>query len=317
MALQADSAGAVSKLRSPLRLILLLGLAMLLSFAPAADAESKQIAATTLFQICIESPTILGQTVDRANSHANYEILKKTQVTLLRSYYVLSAAVRNPKIAALSVFDSVEDPVVWLQENLEIEIEKDSEIVAIRLCGREEQAEELTQIVDAVAKAYRDEVIYEEKQRSLATRDLLARSLQNLNQEIKRKLQEYRDMAEESQGLRSASGHVMQQIDLKRLDRIDAEIIRLESEQQTSSDPEAAAAVSQRVEQLRERQSELERKIGARAESSVELTTRQRELEVLQRIADQMTLALEMMDIEANAPDRIRQLQPAIVGPAK
>jgi hypothetical protein len=40
-------------------------------------------------------------------------------------------------------------------------------------------------------------------------------------------------------------------------------------------------------------------------------------LDQLQRIADQMSIKLEMMDIEAAAPDRIRQLQRAVVGPAK
>jgi hypothetical protein len=304
--------------RSSFSLLFTLGTAAYLF--SVASAEAKQVAATALFQICSDTPSILGEPINRPHSHQNYEILKKTQVALLHSYYVLNAAVRNPKIASLSVFESLQDPVEWLQEHVETEIEKDSEILAIRLRGPAEQAEELVQIVDAVAKAYRDEVIYEGKQRSLATRDLLARSLQNLNKEIERKFTEFLDIAEEAGRIESGGGQIMQQIDLKRLDRIDAEIMRLESEQirsETTADPEVAKFIERRIEELRERQTELEKKITACAESSVELTTRQRDLDRLQHIADEMSVRLERMDIEANAPERIRQIQQALVAPAE
>jgi hypothetical protein len=66
------------------------------------------------------------------------------------------------------------------------------------------------------------------------------------------------------------------------------------------------------AEELRKRQMELEASIMSRSETSVELTIRSRELEQLQRIANGMSLKLELLDVEANAPDRIKKRQPAV-----
>jgi len=148
---------------------------------------------------------------------------------------------------------------------------------------------------------------------------LLARSLESLKKEIERNFEEYLDIAREAGHVESGSGQVMQELDMKRLDRVETELMRLESELvqvEAGDGSENGTAIETRIGQLRERQAELEKKLTSRAERSVELTTRQQDLERLRRIADRMSIKLEMLDIEANAPERIRQIQPAVVGPA-
>jgi predicted nucleic acid-binding Zn-ribbon protein len=92
--------------------------------------------------------------------------------------------------------------------------------------------------------------------------------------------------------------------------------MRLESlqhERNIDSEPGSQSGLEERIAELRERLDDLEKRITARSEKSVELTTRQRELDQLQRIADEMSLKLEKLDIEASAPERIRQIQQAVV----
>ena len=306
-----------SKLRLRFSLLALLVFVTLVGIGLAWLVQPTYVVATAMFQVESTPPAILGEEV--IPSRHEFKIVKKSQLALLRSHFVLSYALRNPAVAGLPIFQGQADPVEWLQQHLEVEFPEDSEILAISLRGPEEHAQDLVQIVDAVAKAYRDEVIYEGKQRSLASRDLLARSLESLKKEIERNFEEYLDIAREAGHVESGSGQVMQELDMKRLDRVETELMRLESELvqvEAGDGSENGTAIETRIGQLRERQAELERKLTSRAEKSVELTTRQQDLERLQRIADRMSIKLEMLDIEANAPERIRQIQPAVVGPA-
>jgi hypothetical protein len=240
-----------------------------------------------------------------------FEILKKTQLAKLKSNYVLTAAVRSPGIAGLAIFRGKPDVVDWLSENLELSFPQDGEILEISLNGLADQKDDLVMAVDAVAKAYKAEVIYAERQRRLATRDLLARSFENLSDQIKQRLEEYNAIARESGRIESGSGQVLQQLDIKRLDRVEEELMRLVSE--SASDSTKAKAYEQRIVHLEEQRGELEKRLTARAENSADLQSRRNELERLQKAADELAMKLEMLDIEASAPDPIRQVQQAVI----
>ena len=102
------------------------------------------------------------------------------------------------------------------------------------------------------------------RQQQLANRDLLARSLENLNEEIKRKTQELFDIARE-RGQAVGTGPIMQELELKRLDRIESEILRLESEAAGSAKNETdrRKSLEDRITELHKRQAELEARIKA------------------------------------------------------
>src|SRR3954469_21424254 len=146
--------------------------------------------ATALFEVSNEQTGIFD--ISRNRTIQDFDILKKTQLAKLKSNYVLTAAVRNPGIASLSALAGESDPVEWLQENLTVDFPQNGEILSISLSG-DELSEDLVRLVDAVANAYKVEVIGAERQRRLATRDLLTRNLEDLNNEIKRDMNEYLD----------------------------------------------------------------------------------------------------------------------------
>ena len=169
-------------------------------------------------------------------------------------------------------------------------------------------------IVDAVAGAYKREVLGDGNNRGdLTMRDMLERSLQNLNAEIKRKYEDYLDIAK---GMGQADGEndFQRQLDLKRMDRIDEELAQLEREQlriEIGGDAKESKFVVANRTASQERQNELEKEILKRNEKSVDLETRGEELKQLQEIANEMNVKLEKMDIDSQSPDRIRQVQQA------
>jgi hypothetical protein len=242
-----------SKLRLRFSLLALFVFMTLACLALAWLVQPKRFVATALFEVASVPPKLLEDAATTQFDEREYELFKNTQLAKLKSYYVLRSAIRNPGIAALPVLAGKRDPAAWLQEHLDVEFPLHGEILAIRLRGLESQADDMVQIVDAVAKAYEEEVIYAAKAQRLAIRDLKAASLRKLREEIKRKMQLLNETRSKSSGQSKHSADV-------------------------------------RIWQL--------------------------ELDVLTGLLREGQLELERMDMESNAPARIRQIQPAMLGRA-
>jgi capsular exopolysaccharide synthesis family protein len=162
--------------------------ALLWHFFPPSNS------ATAMFHVKSQQESIVFD-VNKQTAQ-NFEIMKKSQLAALTSYFVLQSAVRKPGITSLSALAG-EEPVEWLMENLNVQFPQQGEYLSITLSGNY-PPEDLQRLVDAVAKAYSDEVIFKEKQRRLATRDLLASTLENVNEEIQNKWDVYLDIATEA-----------------------------------------------------------------------------------------------------------------------
>jgi beta-lactamase regulating signal transducer with metallopeptidase domain len=276
--------------------------------------EHRGPGATALFEISRTPPSVAGS-AQQTESDVEWEFLCKTHLAKLRSYFVLIAALRPRDIASLPLVRAQDDPVEWLAQRLEVGFIPGSEIMYIRLSGKPDEVEQLTKLVDAVARAYEDEVVYVDSQSRLATRDLLAQSLKALKDELMKKTEMCHAIAREQRKLDSDSGRVAQEIDLKRLDRIETELMRLENAQlelQTSGQTGNSKFYSQRIDQLNKRRNELEEAIMARSETSIEVTSRLREIEQLQKLVNEMSMKLNILDIDQNAPSRIRKIQNAM-----
>jgi succinoglycan biosynthesis transport protein ExoP len=309
---------AVRRRRWPRIVALLFLLAVVGGFAFWL-VKPQTATATALFEVRRDVPSLTGNQPGQSGSDQDFEILKKTQLALLKTKFLMTSALRDPKVGGSPVLAGVHDPEEWLQDHLEITFPENGEILSISLRGSKAQAEDLRQIVDAVAEAYNREVLGSEKDRRLKQHDMLERSLQTLNAEIKRKFEDYVDIAK---GMGRADGDIdpQMQIDMKRMERIDEELAQLEREQlriSTGGDSKDSKFVGARIEQLLKRQDELMTTIRKRSEKSVDLSTRKSELDQLQRIANDLSLKLETMDIDMQSPSRIRQVQPAIIDDGK
>jgi capsular exopolysaccharide synthesis family protein len=363
--------------------------------------------ATALFEVSNEEKSLV---FDYTGYNPNsFDILKKTQLAKLTSYYVLQAAVRNPGIASLSVFAGKPDPVQWLQEHLEVDFPQNGELLSISLSANA-PPEDLVRLVDEVATAYENEVVFADSQTRLNTRDLLAASLKKITEEITEKLQLYLDMArdlgktqatdgrdpltelmtreiaglqhkkdaledqmmqmnaefaimksriEDPQMIEAKVDYALQQ-DMRylmlqynvqslvmqsmqgssrrgRRGGIDAKLAQAEAEvkqyrenmikqaeREQQTKPNLALQQIQREYQtlLQSLNYQLNRvtksfadgrdQLGERLERSVELENRANELKQLQEVANDMSIKLEGLDVEASAPAQIKKVQPAV-----
>jgi capsular exopolysaccharide synthesis family protein len=176
------------------RWVLALSMGMLIGAAAAIAlwfAFPESSSATALFEVRQEQDSIIHDATKR--STPDFDILKKTQLALLKSKFLLTSAIRDPGIASLSILAGERDKEEWLQEHLDVEFPVNGEILSISLTGK--PPEDLVALVDAVAEAYNREVIGKEKSRKLTIRDMVERSLLNLNEEIKHKYEDYLDIA--------------------------------------------------------------------------------------------------------------------------
>jgi hypothetical protein len=306
------------KRRLRFSLLTLLILFVVISLLLAWLVQPHRVVATALFDVRAEKPSLSGDAKPEQLDVAGFELLKRTQLALLKSEFLLQSAVRDPAIASLPTFYNKPDLIAWLQKNLEFEFPENGEILSIQLRGVKAQASDLVLIVDAVAEAYKKEVLGAETSRQLSQRDMLERSLQNLNAQIKRKYEDYLDIAKGMNRPESGSGDILQQLDVKRLQAMDEELMRLEGDQvkaEISGAEKDLKIANQRIEQLRKRKAELEKTVARRAERSVDLITRKEELDQLQRIANELNSKLEILDIHAQLPSRIRQIRPAVIAP--
>jgi hypothetical protein len=173
-------------------------------------------------------------------------------------------------------------------------------------------------IVDAIADAYRDEVVFKEQSRVLGERDTFNRSLKNIERDLADKAETYTQIAQESGTTDDAGNEALRQLTMKRLDRVEIELMRLEDEQAKSEKGDGATNATyfeKRISQLRERQAELEKQLIAPAPSSIELSARLAELKVLQGIANEMAAQQVRMEIDSHAPQPIELIQKAVVSP--
>lgn len=182
--------------------------------------------ATAIFRVANDPQSIFSET--NKLSPQSYEILKKSQLAMLRSYFVLNAAVRKPGVSSLSALAN-EIPEEWLMERLDVSFPQQGEYLSISLEG-DEDPNDLVRLVDAVAKAYADEAIYDERARRSTTKDLLNRSLEDITSKINEKWQLYISIAKESDRPQAQTGDPTTMIMVKAIESLQSKANLLESQ---------------------------------------------------------------------------------------
>jgi polysaccharide biosynthesis transport protein len=182
-------------LRRRLILAVCMGLVAALAVAVALwFIFPESSSAIALFQIDSKEPSLAFDVTH--GTGGDFDILQKTQLALLKSHFVLQAALRGPGIASLSALAGENDPVQCLMDKLSVNFLQNSEILSITLSGGEDP-EDLRKLVDSVASAYLNEVVFAKDQERLVTRDALAKSLQKISDEIEAKMDAYLSLAKD------------------------------------------------------------------------------------------------------------------------
>ncbi len=156
--------------------------------------QSKYRAQATL-QVVAQSPQILFKVIEsQGNGGEEYKRYQKTQVNLVKSRLVLNAALQQEGVARYALIRSEPDPPKYLQEKLEVGFVGESELMEIALSG--DDPKELAGLVNAIKKAYMDEVVDVELKGRTARYDHLTKLEKEYNDLLKGRRETLRKLAE-------------------------------------------------------------------------------------------------------------------------
>ena len=174
------------------RWVMLLFLGSLVA-APGAYAAWKLIPAKystySLLRVSSSESQVGGFNPDGPGSRNDFTTYLKTQAQLLRSHFVLNAALRDPAVANLPMLREQVDPVRFLEEELKVEYQEGSELIKVGLSG--ENPSEIAAIVNAIQKAYLKEIIDEEMLRKKERLRILEDRCQTMQSEVEKR---YKDL---------------------------------------------------------------------------------------------------------------------------
>ncbi len=118
---------------------------------------------------------------------------QRTQASLIKSPLVINAALREPRIAQLSLVGGRLDPVHWLSNELKVEYTPGSEILRLAITG--EKPEELAALANAVKEAYINECVNAEQQQRRAKVRELEQVFSEAEEKMRRKRNVHRQLA--------------------------------------------------------------------------------------------------------------------------
>jgi succinoglycan biosynthesis transport protein ExoP len=170
----------------------LLGLGVWFGWGP-------QYTASAYFQIATLQPKVVEPQPERFVQSA-FDIYKDTQAQLVKSRSVLTSALRDSEISGLGIIRREEnkghDPVIWLQDKLVVSFPGDAELMEVRLTDNDrKKGEEVAKLVNAVVDAYRDVVVYAERNRRNARLNELDKAYSSTHDQVWSKMQELRKLA--------------------------------------------------------------------------------------------------------------------------
>jgi len=160
------------------------------------------------------------------SEEGRYETFERTRQKLiqrLESPLILVSVLRQPDIANLeTVRNEKADPMAWLVAALDTTAPQKTDLIRVGLRG--ERADDLQQIVDAVAQTFVTDVVESEKTERLARRDQLEKKHKELQIELRAKREARRALEKEAIAGKPAD----QAAHRRRLDERQQEIEQIE-----------------------------------------------------------------------------------------
>jgi len=181
--------------------------------------------AVCLLRVRREQQAMLGgQTV--GGSPNDYNTYKQTQSGLIKSPFVISAALRIPGISQLPMVRREGNPVAWLTDALRVTITGESEILRVSLRG--EDTEQIIKLVNAVKDAFLEEIVQAERTERLVRLDVLKQGFQRNVNEIKQKSDTFYNLAEQLGTSDTELARIKQQLAMNELAALKSERDSLE-----------------------------------------------------------------------------------------
>ncbi len=193
--------------------------------------------ASAFLRIDADDSPLIFETADRVSGRVSYDLYQNTQAQMMRTPFVLNAAIRDEEIAKLWVLREQPDPVGWLQENVRVAFPGKGEIMQVSLDTK--SPSDCVKLVNAVVDAYMKEVVIDERNERVRRLETLRRAHVEKEGEIRQKQGELRQLASalgtgDKESLTVAQQTALQQFGVmqEKLTEIQFELMRAEGELQ-------------------------------------------------------------------------------------
>ncbi len=166
-----------------------LGLSLLLAGIVGAAAWfllSPKYTTFALVRVAASKPTLLSG-AESTESRTEFLTLQRTHAAHLKSRFVLSAALKRPEVQRLEIIQQQPDPLAWLEEELRVDYNENSELLNVNMIGPNPQ--EMIPILNAVTQSYQKEVVDQER-KALGDK---VRQLEALESNTKEQMRRLRD----------------------------------------------------------------------------------------------------------------------------
>ena len=262
-----------------------------------------------------------------ADAPVDFETTKRTQAQLVKSHFVLTAALRE--IADLPSIKQQKAKIDWLRRRIKVDFPGDGEIMQISMTGPEPAAE-LHSLVDAVVNAYMEEIVRNTRQVREQMLTKLRVAIRKNKNDIEQKTIDFiqRSDARLAKGSRLAEIRLQLTLHQLKLDqdrlaqirvKLDDVELRARLAQSNSENSSQLAAIEIEQDFWSAKHEELKAEMESLAEKGENLGIRDANLEMLQadiqrlrELSGQMETKLYEWEIEKQAPDRISIIQPTV-----
>lgn len=307
----------------------LCGLSLLLAVGSAVSlpaAQIKEQAPLVYALLLIEpaQPALLPAREAPADKE-EFARYRKNQVVMLKSRLVLNGALREPKVAELPIVKQQTDPVRWLEENLLVGFPGNDTILRVGMHG--DQTEEIVLLVNAVVESYLHEIIGKGRNDQVKRLDTLKTYRVHYEDQLHKKRNNLRDLAKSANSspadpelARARRGAFYQElVELKREHlrlRLALTTAKVRQELEIDKDKVEArkietAILTAQEKLVREEIEKVEKRLAAFEQPQVDLTWLREEIVQKEGIVRRLGEQITNIELEMDAPPRVRLLQPA------
>ncbi len=191
--------------------------------------------AVSFLRVTAEQKPLVFQTADHPGMKSTFDLYRNTQTQLIRTPFVLNAALRSSEVHDLPLIKNQADPTAWMWENVDAEFTTDGEIMEVGFTSSDSRGSVV--IVNAIVNAFLEEVVNSEKLLRFQRLDNLESVRSTSEEQLRSKQKELRFLAaalgtSDSESLTVAQQSAIEQFGLmqEKLSEVQFELMTAQGE---------------------------------------------------------------------------------------
>jgi len=176
-----------------------------------------------LLQVASSPPKVIFRTEENRVDFGTYQ---KTQLMLIKSRTVLNKSLNDPKVIKLKDVREQVDPVLWLEKKIQADYL--GEVLRISMSG--DKPEDLAILVNAVAEAYRKEIVDAESRERWLRRDELKKIYDEYQSNLEQRRLAMKKLAQRFGSKDKQTIRYTQELAIERLSTARRELIQIQGD---------------------------------------------------------------------------------------